>query len=153
MRIVKVLAIVALVYAGLVATFESLIGHFQPQDANTMVITTKDDKGTANPRVVARLETDGKLYVAANHWPRRWYHEVLANPQVDVTWGGATQPYVAVPVTGDEFDRVNAAHGLGPMVRFLTGYPPRRIVRLDPVAPPAESPTQAPEPATPVALL
>jgi len=151
MRAVKILAVVLVVYAALVATFESLIGHFQPQDANTMVITTRDDKGNTNPRVVARLETDGKLYVAANHWPRRWYHEVLANPHVDVTWGGSTQPYVAVEVTGAEFERVDADHGLGPMIRFLTGYPPRRIVRLDPVAPPATPPpADAP---TPVALL
>ena len=153
MRAVKILAIVVLVYAALVATFESLIGHYQPQDAHTMVITTKDEGGHANARVVARLETDGKLYVAANHWPRRWYREVLANPHIDVAWGGSTQPYVAVPVAGAEFDRVNADHALGPMIRFLTGFPPRRIVRLDPVAPPPETPAQPAEVPTPVALL
>ena len=93
---------------------------------------TQDDGGNAKERVVSRLESDGKLYVAANHWPRRWYNEVLAHPQVQVTWDGTTQAYVAVPVTGEEFDRVNAAHALPTMVRVLTGFPPRRLVRLDP---------------------
>src|SRR5215831_12607540 len=104
MRAVKILAVVVVVYVALVATFETLLGHFQPQEGNTMVITTKDAGGNANARVVARLETDGKLYVAANHWPRRWYHEVVADPHVAVAWGGNTQPYVAAPITGAEFD-------------------------------------------------
>ena len=132
MKAVKVVVILFFVYVGVVAGFESLIGYFQPKDQNTMVIATQDDGGNAKERVVSRLESDGKLYVAANHWPRRWYNEVLAHPQVQVTWDGTTQAYVAVPVTGEEFDRVNAAHALPTMVRVLTGFPPRRLVRLDP---------------------
>lgn len=132
MKIVKIAAIVVLVYVGIVVAFESLIGYFQPQDTNTMVITTQDGDGNAKERVVARLDVDGKLYVAANHWPRRWYNEVLAHPQVQVTSGDTTAAYVAVPVTGEEKDRVEAQHSLGPVIRFLTGFPPRRIVRLDP---------------------
>ena len=42
MRLTKILVIVALVYVGIVATFESLLGYFQPADSNTMVITTYD---------------------------------------------------------------------------------------------------------------
>ena len=132
MKFVKIVAILFLVYVGVVVAFESLIGYFQPQDANTMIITTQDGSGNAKQRVVARLDVDGKLYVAANHWPRRWYNEVLAHPQVQVTSGGTTGAYVAVPVTGEEKDRVEAQHSLGPVIRFLTGFPPRRIVRLDP---------------------
>lgn len=132
MKVAKIVAILLLVYVGIVVAFESLIGYFQPQDTNTMVITTQDASGNAKARVVARLDVDGKLYVAANHWPRRWYNEVLAHPQVQVTSGGTTGAYVAVPVTGEEKDRVEAQHSLGPMIRFLTGFPPRRIVRLDP---------------------
>jgi deazaflavin-dependent oxidoreductase (nitroreductase family) len=132
MKIIKIVAVALFVYVGIVVAFESLIGYFQPQDTNTMVITTQDDSGNAKQRVVARLDVDGKLYVAANHWPRRWYTEVLAHPQVQVTSGGTTGAYVAVPVTGEEKDRVEAQHSLGPVIRFLTGFPPRRIVRLDP---------------------
>ena len=45
MRWTKILMIVALVYVGIVATFESLLGYFQPADEQTMVITTYDSKG------------------------------------------------------------------------------------------------------------
>ncbi len=132
MKAIKVIGILLFVYVGVVVGFESLIGYFQPKDQNTMVIATQDDSGNAKERVVSRLESDDKLYVAANHWPRRWYNEVLAQPQVQVTFDGKTQAYVAVAVTGEEFDRVNAQHSLPTMVRILTGFPPRRLVRLDP---------------------
>ena len=132
MKFVKILVIVLLVYVGIVVLFESSLGYFQPERATTLRITTQDDSGNARERVVARLETDGKLYIAANHWPRRWYREVLAHPDVKVAQGGKTQAYVAVPVAGDEADRVYAEHPLGPVIRILTGFPPRRLVRLDP---------------------
>ena len=143
MRVVKVIGILLFIYVGVVVGFESLIGYFQPKDQSTMVISTQDDGGKAKERVVARLESDGKLYVAANHWPRRWYSEVLAHPQVQVTWDGKTQPYIAVPVTGAEFDRVNAQHSLPTTIRVLTGFPPRRLVRLDPAMAPAPEPVGA----------
>lgn len=132
MKAIKIIAILFFVYVGVVVGFESLIGYYQPKDQNTMVIATQDDNGNAKERVVSRLESDSKLYVAANHWPRRWYNEVLEHPQVQVTFDGVTQAFVAVPVTGEEFDRVNAQHRLPPMIRILTGFPPRRLVRLDP---------------------
>ncbi len=28
---------------------------------------------------------EGRLYVSANQWPRRWYHRALENPRVGVT--------------------------------------------------------------------
>ncbi len=43
--------------------------------------------------------------------------------------------YVAVPVEGAEFVRVDEAIPLGFGVRFLMGFPPERdILRLDPVS-------------------
>ena len=116
MRIVKIIAIAIAIYVG----------------GGTIQITTVDDNGKSATRVVSRIESGGHLYVAANHWPRAWYRDALAHPEVTVTMDGETQTYTAVPVTGAEFDRVNADHPLGPMIRFLTGYPPRRLVRLDP---------------------
>ena len=50
----KILIIIALVYVGIVAVFESLLGYFQPADDQTMVITTYDDVGEGADRVVAR---------------------------------------------------------------------------------------------------
>lgn len=129
---IKVIVVLFVVYAAVVASFETWLGFAQPQGGTTMVITTTDADGIKKERVVSRLDSDGKLYVAANHWPRRWYSDVLAHPDVEVTSEGKTLAYVAVPVTGAEFDHVNAEHKLGPVIRILTGFPPRRLVRLDP---------------------
>jgi hypothetical protein len=139
MKVVKILVIVFVVYAALVALFETWLGFNQPKGERTIVITTQDADGTTKDRVVARLDSGGKLYVAANHWPRHWYADVLAHPAVRVTADGKTQAYVAVPVTGEEFDQVTMEHPLGPLIRILTGFPPRRLVRLDPVITPDPS--------------
>ena len=132
MRILKIAAIAALVYVGIVAGFESLLGYVQPRAGKTLVIVTFDPDGTAHERVVSRLETGGQLYVAANHWPRAWYERALANPDVQATLDGETRDYRAVPVSGEEHDRVDGEYGLGLGFRILTGFPPRYFVRLDP---------------------
>ena len=66
MKIGKIVAIVVLVYVGIVVAFESLIGYFQPQDTNTMVITTQDGSGSPKERVVARLDVDDPAFCASN---------------------------------------------------------------------------------------
>ena len=131
-RAVKLIGVLLVVYAGLVAGFESLLGYFQPGEQTSVVITTFDDGGTAHARVVQRLDYDGRLYVSANHWPRAWYRRALENPDVRATLDGETRDYRVVPVTGAEQDRVDTAHPHGLVFRVLTGFPPRRIVRLDP---------------------
>lgn len=142
MKVVKILVALALVYVGIVVLFESLLGFIQPRGGgiSTLVITTFGPDGSAHDRVVARLESEGHLYVAANHWPRSWYHRALAQPDVKVTLDGKTGDYRAVPVTGAEAERVDAEHHLGIGFRILTGFPPRRFLRLDP----RESPTPRP---------
>ena len=132
MKALKVVAIVVVVYVGIVVAFESLIGFFQPRAGSTLVIPTFDGDGTAHDRVVSRLESDEKLYVAANHWPRAWYDRALENPDVEVTLDGEKGDYRAVPVTGAEHDRVDGENSLGAVFRILTGFPPRYFVRLDP---------------------
>jgi hypothetical protein len=132
MKLVKILAIVVLVYVGIVAAFESLIGYMQPADERTLVITTFDDDGSGHDRVVSRLESGGQLYVAANHWPRAWYRRALAKPEVEVVLDGQKSARFAVPVTGAEHDRVNAENALPAVFRVLTGFPPRYFLRLDP---------------------
>jgi hypothetical protein len=131
----KAIAILLLVYIGIVVAFESMIGYFQPANQGTLVITTTDQGGNANDRVLARLESDGKLYVAANHWPRAWYRQALENPSVEVALdleGAEKEAYRAVPITGDEHERVEGEHRAGIGFRILTGFPPRYFVRLDP---------------------
>jgi hypothetical protein len=133
MKAVKILAILFAIYVAIVAIFESLLGYFQPANESTIVITTFDEAGNdPRDRVVARVDADGKLYVAANHWPRAWYRRLLDNPTVQVVAGGERADYVAVEIDDAEYARANGARPLGPVFRILTGFPPRRIVRLDP---------------------
>lgn len=132
MKFGKRFAIALCVYVGIVVAFESLIGFFQPEGGDTLVITTRDRDGSSNDRVVSRLESGGQLYVAANHWPRAWYEQALENPKVDVTIDGERNTYLAVSVTQEEHDRLGAEHSTGVVFRMLTGFPPRYFLRLDP---------------------
>ncbi|MEZ4279332.1 MAG: nitroreductase/quinone reductase family protein [Myxococcota bacterium] len=136
MKIVKGLAIAVLVYVGIVAAFESMIGTLQPQAGSTLVITTRSEEGASHDRVVSRLESGGALYVAANHWPRAWYGRLLANPEVQVTLDGAKGDYraVAVEAGSEEHLRVASDNPVPGWFRFVTGFPPRLFVRLEPRA-------------------
>ncbi|MBQ74903.1 MAG: hypothetical protein CMQ20_07750 [Gammaproteobacteria bacterium] len=133
MKAIKIIGVLVLVYIGIVITFESLIGYFQPQGETTLVLTVKDGDGVAHDRVLSRIESDGQVYVAVNHWPRRWYYRILDNPDVAATFSGETVNYSATPVSSDqEYDRVTKAEPLALVFRILTGFPPRHFVRLDP---------------------
>ena len=118
---------------GVVIAFESLLGYFQPESQSTLVITTTNKDGVTNDRVLARLDSNGQLYVSANHWPRAWYNQVLENPNVQIDFDGEQGAYLAIPVTDDgEHDRVDREnkHGIG--FRILTGFAPRYFIRLEP---------------------
>ena len=128
----KIVVVVLLAYALLVVLFESSLGYFQPENASTLQITTLGADDEAHQRVVARLESSGELYVAANHWPRAWYREALANPAVQINSKSEQGSFIAVPVEGAEHDQVDADNSLGFMFRILTGFPPRYFLRLDP---------------------
>ena len=128
----RLIVILLVGYAGLVVAFESMLGYFQPGAGTSLVITTIEADGTTHDRVVQRLDSDDRLYVSANHWPRAWYRRALEQPDVQVTLDGDTGDYRVVPITGSEHERVDAEHRHGIVFRFLTGFPPRSIVRLDP---------------------
>ena len=133
-RWIRIAVIVAAVYVLLVVAFESMLGYFQPSGGDSIVIITTDDAGNSHDRVLSRRDIDGNIYVAANHWPRRWYSHAVERPQVAVATdtGGEAQPYLAVPLAGDELDRVAEIYDAGLVFKFLTGFPPRRFLRLDP---------------------
>ncbi|MCZ6616545.1 MAG: nitroreductase/quinone reductase family protein, partial [Gammaproteobacteria bacterium] len=88
------------------------------------------EDGNWNGRVVSLLESQGTLYVAANHWPRAWYHNALDRPEVKATIEGEEANYLAVPVSDEEHDRLMAGNPQGIVFKFLTGFPPRYFVRL-----------------------
>ncbi len=137
MKVLKWVGVLVAVYVGFVVAFETLfLGLYQPKLERTgipmLVVTTTDDSGSRERRL-ARFETDGKLYVSAHHWPRGWYSRALENPNVRVEIDGAVADYIAVPVDGEEFERVAAEHPLPLRYLFLMGFPPPRdILRLAP---------------------
>ena len=133
MKAVKIIAVLVLIYVGVVVLFESLLGYFQPETQSTLVITTTDQDGVMHERVLARLVSNDQLYVAVNHWPRAWYHRVLENPNVQVDVEGEKSAYLAISVTDKaEHERVNSdnSHSLG--FRILVGFAPRYFIRLEP---------------------
>ena len=132
MKAVKILIYVLIGYAAIVILFETAIGIAQPAGEGTMVITTTDEDGNSADRVLSKLDSGGKTYAAANHWPRAWYNQALANPNVDVVIDGEKTARVAVPVSGAEHDQVDTDNPLPLLFRFITGFPPRYFVRLDP---------------------
>jgi len=137
MKALKWLGIVAAVYVSFVVVFETgYLGIYQPSFEDSgipmLVLTTTDDSGKSRDRMLARMETDGKLYVSAHHWPRGWYKRALKNPNVRIKIHDMVSDYIAVPVDGEEFERVAKDHPLPLPVRFLMGFPPpREILRLD----------------------
>ena len=130
----KIAIILLVSYALLVVLFESSLGYFQPENASTLRIATINADGTVNQRILARIDSAGQLYVAANHWPRAWYREAIAIPSVEVNLESGQGSYIAVPVEGAEHDSVNADNSLSLMFRILTGFPPRYFLRLDPAS-------------------
>lgn len=136
MKLIRILLIFLALYAALVVVFETWLGYAQPTSDGTLKITTTGDDGVAHTRVLARISVDGRLYVAVNHWPRGWYWQALDNPDVQVEAGDASGRYRAVDITGtDEYAIVDSARPLGTGFRILTGFPPRRILRLEPAGP------------------
>ena len=138
MKVLKCIGIVVGVYIGFVVAFETLfLGLYQPKlegmGLPMLVITTTDDSGVSRDRRLAHFETDGKVYVSAHHWPRGWHRRALENPNVRAEIEGVVADYLAVPVEGEEFDRVAVENPLPLRFQFLMGFPPQReLLRLDP---------------------
>jgi hypothetical protein len=131
MRAIKILAILLGVYVLVVVVFESLLGYYQPANQSTLVITTTNTEGVSNDRVLAKIEFNDQVYIAANHWPRAWYRQALANPNVSATIDEEKNDYIAVPVTDAEHAEVDGANSLGLVFKMVTGFPPRYFLRLE----------------------
>ena len=127
---IRIIGILFGFYILIVVAFESLLGYYQPQSGNTIVITTYDGEEGAD-RVVTELASNGQRYIAVNHWPRAWYYRLLDNPRITVTKDEITSEKIAISVEGEEHDRVQADNNTGIVFRLLTGFPPRYFVRLD----------------------
>lgn len=129
-----VFAALFLFYIGSIVWFETQLGVNQPQGSTSLVLATFSDENERHERVLRLEQIDGNNYIAVNHWPRRWYGYALNNPEVEVKMPGedSFEPYVAVPLEGEELERVSEEYAFGFEFRFRTGFPPRRFLRLDP---------------------
>jgi hypothetical protein len=132
-KTVKIIATVAASYIGLVILFESSLGFFQPEADETIIITTVDEQGQSHDRVVSRFESGNELFIAANHWPRAWFQRVLQNLELGVLIDGELGRYKAVLLEGPAHKRLAREYNPGLVFRFLTGFPPRYFLRLDPI--------------------
>jgi hypothetical protein len=132
MKLVKIVAVLFAAYVAMVMVFEVVIGYVQPGMDIGIVLTTTDSQGKTFDRMLAGVRMDDRLYVSANHWPRSWYNRALANPAVEVTVDGKRSPYTAIPLAGPELDRIAEKYRFGFVFRFITGFAPRRFLRLDP---------------------
>ncbi len=138
MKAFKWLPIALVAYVGIVVAFELLVVTMGKRQADSgvgideswLVITTSGADG-AEDTVVAGVESDGRLYVSTNHWPRGWYDRAVENPDIEVTRAGQRLAYRAVPVAGAEHARISQDYGLPWWIRLLAGFPPRSFLRLD----------------------
>ena len=131
-RIVLMIALCAIgsASAGCMTAFAA----FQPENigGRTIVITTFDSDDEAHERVVTPIDDDGRLVVAANHWPRAWYRRALANPDVRVRDGEETRDYRAVPASEEERERLLDESGFPAIAYLFTGFARREFLLLEP---------------------
>lgn len=137
MKAVKWIGIILGIYVAVVILFESFLGFTQPPATEMpypMLVLTTTDEGGTHDRRLAIFETDDRIYVSAHHWPRGWYRLAVANPDVTVAFddGSAGGAYTAVPVDGEEAERVKSAYPFSLPMKALMGFAPRKVIRLDP---------------------
>ena len=138
MKIVRIVAILFAVYVALGLVLDAAIGAFQPQQPNTAVLRTFDADGGSHDTVLALHDDRGQLWVESGHWFRGWYHRLERNPDVELTRGGETKPYRAVPVdTPEARTRMEELMGSGSgsryqVMRAMLLFAPIKPVRLDP---------------------
>ncbi|MBM89576.1 MAG: hypothetical protein CMQ41_14490 [Gammaproteobacteria bacterium] len=129
-----VFALVFLAYVAWVVEFEYSLGTNQPMGGNSIVIATYNDVNERHERVLSLRKVNGNDYIAANHWPRAWYHQALDNPNVEVKMAGSEEfeAFLAVPLEGEEDALLREEYALSFRSRAQMGFPPRYFLRLDP---------------------
>ncbi len=134
MKALKWIGILLGCYVGLVVLFEASIGYFQPTYDGTLSLTVYDEDDQPQTRVLSKIEHSGNVYVAVNHWPRSWFNDLQANPTIKVAYNEVdfTGTAIVVDTATAEYARLDSDLAAPFVFRFLTGFPPRRFVRLEP---------------------
>lgn len=141
MKLVRIAAIVLVVYVALGLTLDAAIGYFQPQGEGTAVLRTFDEDGRPHDTVLSLHEdADGTLWVESGHWFRGWYDRARRSPEVELIRNGDPEPYRAVPVNDPEavekLERLMGKPGFGYYAaRTMLLWAPIKPVRLEPRAP------------------
>lgn len=126
------------IYISLGLTFDALVGYFQPQSVETLVLQTRGDDCQWIDTVLTARDNGEELWVESGHWFRGWYNRLLKNPHVYVTRHDKHSRYQAVPVNTDEMvDSMTRLMGKGQGMDYWIGrtlllYAPIKPVRLDP---------------------
>lgn len=139
-KVGKFTLIVVATYLVLVVGIEVLIASLGRSHAERgvaenegwLTITTTDETGREIDSVIAAFEFDERLYVAANHWPRSWFNRAAERPNIRATLDGIQSEYRAELLDNSEIERVAQVYTFPLWFRFLTGFPPRAYLRLDP---------------------
>lgn len=133
---VKVLLGIAIFYVALVTAFETWLGYSQPRGEQNLVLTMTGDDGEEIKRVLSLFQSEGELYLAANHWPRAWFRQAERNPDVHIEFGGERAAdsgnFTVIPIDEADHERVLNDNPIGLFGRFLMGFPPREFMRLEP---------------------
>ena len=106
-KIMMICTSVLIVYSVIIVIFEVLLAYYQPQNEHATLVITTVKHGHQKSRVLSKIDYQGNLYVSANHWPRAWYKQSLANPNIKVTYKGKTEDYTAISVSQLEHDRLS----------------------------------------------
>ena len=134
MAIFEILVVVFVVYVTLLLLLEFVAWKLQPDMEDCVVLHfLKADK--PDSRKLYGFDHKNKLYVSSNHWFRQWYNAVLENPTINVERDGGRESYTAISVEGDELAEISRAYKLGFIIRLMSGFAPRRFLRLDPEVP------------------
>jgi len=138
MKMIRILAIVFVIYVILGLSLDAAIGYFQPQREGTVVLRTFDSSGGSKDTVLALRDDNGQLWVESGHWFRGWYKRVLANPNVELVRDGKAARYRAEPDDSPEaVERLTRLMGKGTsagywVMRAMLLWAPVRPVRLNP---------------------
>ena len=119
-------------YIVLVLVAEVLIWCIQPKmdGIGVTLIITRDD-GTCIVRNLAGFEYNNQIYVASNHWFRRWCKEALKSSGVEVIRGEVTSKFIVKKVSDEEHQRLSREYKMGIALRLICGFAPSRFLRLE----------------------
>ena len=136
MNIVLLATSIVAAYVALVLIAETLIWRIQPSMDGGVTLFIKNNGEEQIERTVYGYKHEGTLYVSSNHWFRSWYHAALKNPDINVLREDSAEPqrYIVRAVVGDEHSNVAEGYNMGFLLRFLCGFAPSKLLRLEPAA-------------------